>query len=577
MTMVGEWHRASGERLQAHELQIANLTAQGLTYDGATEGGAVDRDSYISIDADFLTELLLGQIVGWTSHPSGIKLKNLRIVGPIYLTSASVRKEQVDEAVLPLTCTNIFFTDTIYCARVRAGSFYFDRCRMVGLQARSARFSGPLVLMDCEFGAHNESFSNAKDTNSSYQFDKRTQYGDDHKFGLIDLTSANIDGDFHAARLRMEYTSDDREKWVDALADITIQAENAKINGCVDISARALENSDLIQKNDIENVIFPYIHGNFDNCEVFGDFCAAGAFFAGRGSGAEPGTLGMRQCLDLRGCNIRGDLQLDHVCATGQIRIEDAIIGQDISLGGAQIVNLGADVEDGLTGTHYRPCGVVVEASRVFVKGSVELVDRSRADECLLDARRQLDGKDRDPRLLAIGQLRFTGSEVGGDFDATGATVCATGVETEGVAFDMRGMTLGGTLYFDARKDVGPGLFIGLINLIHVRVRGSVIFAGSWFRAATGQMMGPERIHKVAPEFDWPKDLNSGGSRSSITRILRKQTKSYWIRFTTVFIEPRRSQPEQTEIWRSVRRDLKGYGSFSEFVSGRTRRAARHR
>jgi hypothetical protein len=262
--------------------------------------------------------------------------------------------------------------------------------------------------------------------------------------------------------------------------------------------------------------------GNFDNADIFGDFRATGARFAPTMEGMQSSDFFLSsrypKCLDLRGAQVRGDLALDHIRTAGQVCIEDATLTQDFSIGGACLVNVecGRERERGFSGG-------VIEAVGLAVGGSVHFVDRSRTYSaevaesgwagpnlsCRVD--KACDGsssgeeeKEQDGRLFAIGTIRITRTRITGDLDASGATICAVGLRVEGVALDMRSAEVGGSLFLDGRRDVGPGLFVGLVNLINIKVSGSVIFSGSWFRAPAGQQMGPQRIHlpvvRNAPE-----------------------------------------------------------------------------
>jgi hypothetical protein len=303
--------------------------------------------------------------------------------------------------------------------------------------------------------------------------------------GRIDLDGCAIGGDLEARNLRVVPRSDGGRP------QLEVDADNAVIRGSVDLATHASEQAashDQTQGRPVP----PELYANFDNAEIFGDFRASGAVFAALDGGS---TSAPGQCLDLRGAQIRGDLCLDHIRARGLIRLEDADIAQDLELGGARLCN---------------PKGVVVDAPGVVVHGSIHLVDRTRAERPSdPDAYR---GGERDPRLLALGQLRFARARVGGDFDASGATVCAVDVTIEGVAIDLRSAEFGGSVYLDARRDVGPGFFVGLVNMIQARVGGSIVFSGSWFRAPCGQMMGPERIDaELYSETEMRLDLANRG------------------------------------------------------------------
>ena len=405
----------------------------------------------------------------------GIHLCGYWIDGDLDLTQAHHLSADAGRAVVPLLAESCHIDGLVNLAGARAASLILRDTVLRGFTARGADISGGLTLDGCVIQAtHGQPAEDGSDAQPAVggggpSLPVRSAVG------RIDLDGCAIGGDLNARGLRVICPAG--QPTDHAPPPLEIDADNAVVRGSVDLGTRDSSGGERTA-GDTGVGLQPVIYANFDNADIFGDFRASGAWFAplsGQPGAAPP------ECLDLRGAQVRGDLCLDHIRACGRIRLEDADIAQDLELGGAHLV---------------QAKGVALDAPGIVVHGSVHLVDR----------RTQSVGRSRpglreggtstalDPRLVAYGQLRFTRAQIGGDFDASGATVCAVDVSIEGVALDLRSAEIGGSVYLDGRRDVGPGLFVGLINLIQVQVNGSLVFSGSWFRAPCGRMMGPEQI-----------------------------------------------------------------------------------
>lgn len=476
---TGPWR--APRLVQGVKRQLVECVSEGNVFDGAAIQSSALRDretKLLQLPAEFLEDLLLSRVNGLVADPRGVRLANCMITGSLDLTRAAMQPEQVDRAVLPLRCERVVFQEPIRLDYATTGAICLTHCRLPGFHARGADISTELTLDDCTL------YRRTADVVSRHR--------------VIDIDGATIGGDFSATNLADEEAAPDTPEAAATptgakgqdrgfgpvpFAHILVDADNAKISGGVDLSCVGLSSGD---RHGAPAVLM----GNFDNADIFGDFRAIGTRFAPTApedAYRHPAPRDRRRkALDLRGAHVRGDVELDYVQTSGEIHLEDATLTQDLSLGGARLVHVVA--ESGLA-------GVVVEAMGLSVGGSVHFVDRRGADATLPPAEPEENGGKRDVRLLAIGQIRLTRARIGGDLDASGATICAVGRVVEGVALDMRSVELGGTLYLDGRRDVGPGLFIGMVNLNHISVSGSVIFSGSWFRAPAGQQMGPQRIH----------------------------------------------------------------------------------
>lgn len=505
---TGPWR--TPRLVQGVERQLVECVADGLVFDGAAVQSNARRHpgtKLLQVPAGFLEDLLLSRIAGLVPDPRGVRLTNCMVTGALDLSRAAMQPEQVDRAVLPLACERVVFEEPIRLDYASTGAISLTLCRLPGFYARGADIGSELTMDDCTICRR------ATDITPEYL--------------MIDVDGATIGGDFHARRLRYEQEVDatassgrDAPETISPpgplpFANVLIDADNASISGGVDLSVLADHPTRtlLIDEN------FAVLMGNFDNAHIFGDFRAVGARFSPTLQGAHSGKCFLSdrypKCLDLRGAQVRGDVALDHIRTAGEIHLEDATLTQDLSIGGARLVNVECAVKR-LMGLS----GAVIEGMGLAVGGSVHFVDRRQTYHVAAgDAGREsswpLGVQDetrnsgsemaQDGRLLAVGTIRLTRARITGDLDASGATICAVGRRVEGVALDMRSAELGGTLFLDGRRDVGPGLFIGLVNLINIKVSGSVIFCGSWFRAPAGQQMGPQRIHLPVLE-DWPEN-----------------------------------------------------------------------
>jgi hypothetical protein len=394
----------------------------------------------------------------------GLHIEGYWIDGDLDLASAHRLDTDSGRAVVPLIAENCRIDGVVNLAGTRSASLSFAGTRLHGLTARGGDIAGGLSLKACVVDPVPE----ADPANPNKHMRRAGDpLRDEH--GRIDLDGCVIGGDLDARDLRVAAMS------TDTPPHLEVDADNSVIRGSVDFSTRAGARA-VPDDPAPQGGCQPALYANFDNAEIFGDFKGSHAVFAtlSEGSSGKPA-----EALDLRGAQIRGDLNLNHIRTTGLIRLEDADVAQDLELGGACLSS---------------PKGVALDAPGLVVHGSVHLVDRARTKTPAGRGSGTAASGEPDPRLLAFGQLRFARARIGGDFDASGATICAVDVSIEGVALDLRSVEFGGSVYLDARRDVGPGFFVGLINMIQTRVGGSIVLSGSWFRAPCGQMMGPERI-----------------------------------------------------------------------------------
>ena len=421
--------------------------------------------------ASALARILIDRAGDQTDLACGVQIRGYWIDGDLDLARAHRLDADAGRALVPLVAERCHIDGLMDLAGARAASIQLRDTSLAGLCARGADIAGGLTLDGCIIRSQAGGSGRTTSTSRRRHAEQGAGAAGRSAVGRIDLDGCAVGGDLNARGLRVD------GDFADTSPRLEIDADNAVVHGSVDLGARKADAADTA-RCDASRAPNPAIYANFDNADIFGDFRASGAWFAplqGAAGSVPP------ECLDLRGAQIRGDLCLEHVRASGRIRLEDADVAQDLELGGAQLV---------------QPRGVALDAQGLVVHGSVHLVDRQATPRPAAKpaASGLQDVPARDPRLVAYGQLRFSRARIGGDFDGSGATVCAVDVSIEGVAIDLRSAEVGGSIYLDGRRDVGPGFFVGLINLIQIQVRGSIVFSGSWFRAPCGQIMGPERI-----------------------------------------------------------------------------------
>jgi hypothetical protein len=555
-------------------------------------------------------------------HPRGVRLRRCHIVGTLDLTDVRTPEHGEGPALWPFEANDCVFDETPRFSGARTSSVRIQSCWIPGFDARSANVDGELSLDGCVFrsvGREGPATSTKGEANEDL----------DSPLYKIDIDGATIAGDFmarwldvcracptvqKAERRRREPTG----LWFGP-ALIEIDADHTTIGGGVDIGyggqalsgiqrtarpdipgdpdkqAGGEDGADLTACIDPESLGDPNrrspIFGNFDNTRVGGDFVARFAVFApfrrqdphraatpdGSQQQAEsrhPGSRRLRRtelALDLRGARIAGKVDLEYVRATGVVRLEDAKLDQDLEAGGAVFVN---------------PAGLTLDASAVRVSGSVHLVDRLW--------RLAKDQRRPDPRFLSIGQVRLSRARIGADLDGSGTVVCAPSLHADGTAIDLRSAEVGGTVYLDAHRHVGPGFFVGLINMTHTQVAGAVNFAGSWFRAPAGTMMGPQWVDReiehddleqLGTVADWVLRQHKGREGTATRRSERQLRVTVTELWSAVVAYPHRRSPELAasiktkaqivqELAALIAEDTDGQGP-DEWHTRRTARALR--
>ncbi len=409
-------------------------------------------DPAVRIRGSLLAKILLGRFKQCKHNVRGVHIAGYWIEGGLDLSHVHSLSADQGRAAALLVAWGCRFDGIIDYSFSRVSGVIVQASTLGGFIARGADIDIGMSLVGCLLDPAFATVASSAPLRRGSDGATRTLPA-----VRLDLDGCRLGGDLDLSGLRLPHDTSPQG------AEVEIDADNALVRGSVKLNAEC--SSQISAGMDGR---LPALYANFDNADIFGDFIADGARFVApcKQSRRDPA-----ECLDLRGATVRGDVSLKYIHTLGRVRFEDADIAQDLDLGGACLVE---------------PRGVAFEAQALVVHGSVHLVDRQGAAR---------GGEPpADPRLLAYGQLRFARARVDGDLDGSGATVCAVDVSIEGVAIDLRSAEFGGSVYLDARRDVGPGFFVGLINMLQIRVRGSIVFAGSWFRAPCGQMMAPRRI-----------------------------------------------------------------------------------